>query len=308
MTNSEPDLLPEELECLLHDEEAVENKPNDAVLGIVHDACIVSEPATKSQTTDLPPEALATVEHFTHDFSDQLATAFTERLQTTVSCEVVKISQPTFGDFLSESHQPTCFEVIRSESLQSPFFWEWSPQLLFPLLDRLLGGGQLPPTIARRPLTEIEQRLMRNVSEQVLELFTATWSPAFDLATRLDYIETNPQTTAPIPTDTPMWTANVLVNLGSHEGPLRIAVSQDALSNVADRLVAVGKKSRTHATVSVVLAESELGRDELLDMKVGDIVATEVGASDPAAIYIDDELAHHGVPGAQGGKKAIRIA
>lgn len=300
MTKSEPELLPEEIECLLHDPK----EPIDSVAFAVDSDCISPEPAT----TDLPLKALATVEHFTHEFAELLAAALTERLQDDVACEVAGTSQPTFSEFLSDSHQPTCFEVIQSDGLQSPLFWEWSPQLLFPLLDRLLGGGQLSPTIARRPLTEIEQRLMRSVSEQLLELFSTTWAPALNLMTRFDRIETNPQTSMPIPTDTPMWTAEVTVELGSHQGSLRIAYSQASLANVTDLLVAADKKPGTHATVSVVLAESSLAPDELLNLQVGDIVTTEVSASDPAAIYIDGELAHHGSPGAQGGKKAVRIA
>ncbi len=53
------------------------------------------------------------------------------------------------------------FQFAAAEPLEGNLILDINPSILYPIIDRLLGGGRDPTPITRRPLTEIELRWSR---------------------------------------------------------------------------------------------------------------------------------------------------
>ncbi len=72
------------------------------------------------------------------------------------------ISLPTLK-FIFNLDNPTCFNVLRAKPLEGTIILDLSPTIAYPLIDRLLGGSEIP-IVARRPLAEVEHLIIRRVT------------------------------------------------------------------------------------------------------------------------------------------------
>ena len=65
--------------------------------------------------------------------------------------------------------------------------------------------------------------------------------------------------------------------------------------------------SRRRVEVGITLAETQIAADELADLRVGDIIATETAADSPAIVSIEGRARFRAKPGVYQGRKAVRI-
>jgi hypothetical protein len=89
-------------------------------------------------------------------------------LRTIVELKLTSVDQLTYSEFVFSLENPTCFNLINAAPLEGQLILDINLSLLFPIIDRLLGGGSDSGTVVRRPLTEIEQNLMRSVVDRAL--------------------------------------------------------------------------------------------------------------------------------------------
>ena len=59
--------------------------------------------------------------------------------------------------------------------------------------------------------------------------------------------------------------------------------------------------------MEVTLAETQIAGDELADLRVGDIIATETAADSPAIVSIEGAARFRAKPGVYQGRKAVCI-
>jgi len=101
-------------------------------------------------------------------FGRSFGAAMSGFLRTIVEVRVSNIEQLTYGDFIQRLPNPTCFNLISPEPLEGQICLELSPMIIFPIIDRLLGGSTAEVFIPQRPLTAIEMRLIHRVIDLAL--------------------------------------------------------------------------------------------------------------------------------------------
>src|SRR6185503_16791589 len=94
--------------------------------------------------------------HFIHDrFARNFSSSVSAYLRTVVEVTLENITQITYSEFLSSVSDPTCYTAITMKPLDGVAAFDLSPSLVFPMIDRLLGGlGK--PIANMRAMTEIE--------------------------------------------------------------------------------------------------------------------------------------------------------
>lgn len=296
MSNPE-ELTEEERAILLHGSVDEEPACDDAPRA---DECSGSELAIDRPVN----EAITSIYR---DFAMRLASQLTERLRCETQITDLTIEQPSYGEFIFSMQHPTCLHVVHEPSCQSSWLIELNPKVVFPMLDRLLGGGKLPATTVRRPLTEIETRLVSRIMEDILSDLVAAWRPTKIFKPILDRIEGNPKLVRESPPGEILVTANYEIAFDNYHGPLRIAMTlADVMAHRSAILDPQGPPA-DQVTMSISLAESIVPESDLQSLAVGDIIATDADPDQLATIYIDGEPKFLGVPGTSRGKKAIRI-
>src|ERR687891_392583 len=88
-------------------------------------------------------------------FGRNFGAALSALLRSIVEVKLTSVDQLTYGEFVFSLENPTCFNLLRAEPLEGNLILDINPSILFPIINRLLGGGRDTNTHTRRPLTEI---------------------------------------------------------------------------------------------------------------------------------------------------------
>ena len=138
--------------------------------------------------------------HFVHDrFVRNFSSSASAYMRTVVEISLENIAQISYAEFLNTVSDPPCYSAISMKPLDGMGAIEISPSLVFPMIDRLLGGAGRP--IANpRPMTEIEQSIMQNVLKLLVDNLKESWRPVYAIDFSLGATETHPhmlQVTSP---------------------------------------------------------------------------------------------------------------
>lgn len=247
-------------------------------------------------------------------------------LRTMVEVKLLSVDQLTYSEFVFSLDNPSCFNVIKPEPLDGHWILDIAPSLSYAVIDRMLGGDPHPGETIRRPLTEIETRLMsRVVNAFVLQLETA-WENIVELDLSIDSVESNPQLVQIVPPNEVVILVGFEVLLGKNRGMMNLCIPFNTVEKYNSQLsrngwVGYGKvvptdESRQTITrrvdaapvnVVVTIARSTIRTRELMDLSVGDIITTEKEINEPLELSIQEIPKFHARAGAFKGKKAIRI-
>jgi len=273
----------------------------------------------------LSPEHLRAIETIHVRFARQSTAALSTMLRANVSCKLIATEQVTYAEFTGSRKRPTCCCVLRATPFAGPLAADLELGIVFPLLDRLLGGGREPGTIERRPLTDIEQRLAARIMKVLLDELGRAWRDHGDVHFTVDTWQSDLQAAAiALPQD---GVARLTFELTIHgaRGTLAICLPASALRPVlaalggapqnstrvsvdAEQTAAVRQQlAGSPLELSVELASTRVRGDELFELSVGDILATETPATSPTIVRVAGVPKFHAYPGASGGNKAVRI-
>ena len=296
---------------------AASPKPADLPAGIA--------PHDFSRPRALSTEQMRSLETMHVRFARQATAALSTMLRANVACKLTATEQVTYAEFTGGRKRPTCLCVLRATPLAGPLAADLELGILFPLLDRLLGGGREPGPIERRPLTDIEQRLTARIMKVLLDELDRAWRDHGAVHFTVDAWQSDPQAAAiALPQD---GVARLTFELSIHgaRGTLALCLPASALRPVlaalggtpqsvtnppldpAQAALARQQLGGSPLEISVELASSKVRGDELFELSVGDILATETPATSPTVVRVAGVPKFHAYPGASGGNKAVRI-
>jgi len=194
------------------------------------------------------------------------------------------------------------------------------------VIDRLLGGGRETGAVARRPLTEIELRLVSKITSLFLEEMHRAWENVLVLDLEVVRVESNPQLVQIVPPNEVVVLISFELTLGELRGMINLCIPFNAIERVSSRLannswVTYGKSSSTPQTraaltqrldaseveMVVTLAETRITTADLIGLRVGDIITTDKDMNTPLEVAVQGTTKFHARPGAFKGCKAIRI-
>ncbi len=138
--------------------------------------------------------------HFVHDrFARNFSSSVSAYLRTVVEIQLENIAQISYAEFLGMVSDPTCYAAISLKPLDGVAAVELSPALVFPMIDRLLGGAGRPMATLR-PMTEIEQSIIQSVLKLMVDNLKESWRPVYAIEFATTTTETHPhmiQVTSP---------------------------------------------------------------------------------------------------------------
>ncbi len=85
-------------------------------------------------------------------------------LRTIIEVKLISVDQLTYSEFVYSLEIPTCFNLLKPMPLEGNWILDISPSLLYPIIDRMLGGEISAESTLKRPLSEIEMRLANRVT------------------------------------------------------------------------------------------------------------------------------------------------
>ena len=247
-------------------------------------------------------------------------------LRTLVEVDLVSVDQLTYSEFIFGLDNPSCFTVMSIEPLEGNWVLDIAPSLCYAIIDRLLGGDPVPGDAIRRPLTEIETRLIGRVVDVFLTGLRSTWETIADLDLKIEKFESNPQLVQIVPPNEVVILIGFELQFGKNRGMFNLCIPFNTIEVHNQKLsrnnyVGYNKHPPSPQTKSamtrnihdapldvvVTLARSKVSTRDLLDLSIGDIVTTDTPVATALEVAIQDVPKFIARPGAFKGKKAIRV-
>ncbi len=259
-------------------------------------------------------------------FSRNFGAALSALLRSMVDVKLTSVDQLTYSEFVFSLESPTCFNILRAEPLEGNLILDINPSILYPIIDRLLGGGKDGSSTHRRPLTEIETRLTSRITSLFLREMQHAWEAVLPLKLSIDRVESNPQLVQIVPPNEVIVLISFELTLGDVRGMMNLCIPFNSIERFGSKLtannwVAFGKSGATpqtqeqlskhlnHALIEMVvtLAETRISTADLLGLRVGDVITTEKDMRTPLEVAVQGQPKFRASPGAFKGHKAIRI-
>jgi flagellar motor switch protein FliM len=228
-----------------------------------------------------------------------------------------------YSEFVRNLVVPTNLNIVQMKPLRGNALFVFEPSLVFMTVDNLFGGdGRFHTRVEGRDFTPTEQRIIQRLLDVVFQDYGKAWSPVYALNLELVRSEMHTQF-ANIATPTEVIVVTTFtIELGATSGAFHICFPYATIEPIRDliyssvqgdhmepdrRWVRMLSKQVQAAEVELAatLAEFKLTIDEVLNMKVGDVIAAEIPPVVTAKV--------DGVPvfectyGASNGQYALRI-
>lgn len=254
-----------------------------------------------------------------------LSTSLSTYLRTVVRAEVASVDQLTYEEFTKSLQNPTTMNILTLKPLEGNIVFEFSPNLAFAIIDRLLGGSG--SSVERpRELTDIEQTVIKRVVQKTFPNIKEAWAVVADLTPNYEGIEMNPLFTQIVPPTDMVILITLEVRIADTRGLMNICFPFAVLEPLLDHLnaqfwFASSKKASTEASLAAlqkrlsmtrVQLTVELGRtsitvQELLGLSRGDVIQLDQAVKDPLVARVGQNEKFHIFPGLSGSKLAIQI-
>jgi flagellar motor switch protein FliM len=256
-------------------------------------------------------DPLARLRTIGESYGRNLATALSGMLRTLVEVKLAGIEECSDREFLLHCDDPTYLNVLQAESVEERFLLDINLSILFPIIDRLLGGGRAASPPLRRPLTEIENRLAGRITTVLLDELRHTCKGTLELRFAVEQTESDPQAVPTTTLNPNMFRVQFDLLLAGAHGVVNLGIPVSAMERIdsSGAASASGTTSLDGNYVPVVaeLTTTKIRTADLAGLEVGDIITTEQKVDEPIVIRIDGAPHFLARSGACNGRKAIRI-
>lgn len=259
-------------------------------------------------------------------FSRNFGASLSGFLRTIVEVKVATCEQMTYSEFISGLPNPTSFNLISADKLEGQMCLEISPLIIYPIIDRLLGGTSKDLFIPQRPMTLIETRLIGNVTSRGLLAMSEAWGNLKQLVFTITATESNPQLVQIVPPNEVVVVIGFELKMGNRAGTMNLCIPFNVIEPVMDALsaqswfsstrnskskdaqAAISKAlSRAPMQITGILAETTMSLRDLMFLSPGDVIVTEREATRPAVLCVEGERKFFAQIGQFKGQRALKV-
>jgi flagellar motor switch protein FliM len=271
-------------------------------------------------------DQMRAVELVHEDLAERLTTTLPTYLRTSLKPRMVHTEQGRFHDFINDVSPSTLFHLITMAPLPSQIVLTISPNICFMILEQLLGG-KIEQKIVERPLTDIDQSLLRGMVENMLNDIKASWSKVVSIEPTLEDSTTNQHwvqmflgnervmlITFELTIQNESGTMNVYIPfntlkpIGNDLNPhVWISGRKEQVIDLDARATILESVSKTYIPVSVNLGKAVLTLREIVELGLDDVIPLNTAIDQNLEILISDQRKFLGRIGRINNKLAVRI-
>ena len=271
-------------------------------------------------------DQMRSLESMHESFARTLGASLSGFLRTIVECRVATIEQLTYSEFIHALPNPTCFNLVQAPPLEGQVCLELSPLIVFPILDRLLGGSNSELFIPQRPLTSIELRLIKRIIDRVLDSLSEAWTDLAKVEFELVDTESNPQLVQIVAPNEVVVLIGFEIKMGARAGTMSLCIPFNVIEPVISKLGSqswyayarkVQREDQSEKISSSLkyaklmlrcyLAETSITIKELVDLRVGDIIQTGKSHLSDVMLCIEGKKRFPGTVGKFRGQRDLKI-
>ncbi|MBW7886934.1 MAG: flagellar motor switch protein FliM [Bacteroidetes bacterium] len=274
----------------------------------------------------LSKNQMRTLQAIHESFAESFSSYLISRLQTTVNITLASIDQLFYSEFVLSIGNPSSLFVFRIVENDALAVLEISPQLALSMVSRLLGGP-IGKEKKARLLTEIEQTIVRGITQRAVADLQKAWKTIAPLTFQIERYETEGEFIQIAPASEIVLLVSLEVTVGDQKFMMNVCFPtfalEDELTKINTQGAAAGiainnskkewsnilaqKVTQTEVSVSAVLGNASITMKEFLRLEIGDVVKTNISINGDVQLNIGGATRFYGKPGASNGHLAIRI-
>lgn len=236
-------------------------------------------------------------------FSRNYGASLSGFLRTIVEVKVASAAQMTYSEFISSLPNPTSFNLVNSDQLDGQLCLELSPLIIYPIIDRLLGGSNEDLFVPQRAMTLIETRLIQKILDRAMAALTEAWESVKKIEFTLGDMESNPHIVQIVPPNEVVVVIGFEIKMTSRVGTMSLCIPFNVIEPLIEDLSAQSwflagrhrgeaqwgrliaqRLSDAPVEISGLLAETTMTMADLRNLEVGDLIVTEKPATSPVVL------------------------
>jgi flagellar motor switch protein FliM len=270
-------------------------------------------------------DQVRTFENIHDNFAGHIGSTLSAMLRTMVDVDLVSVDQINYSEYIMSLVTPSCTYTFSAEPLEGLCMIDFNPSLAFSFVDRMFGGGEKMLEIERE-LTGIEKAILTKIVKRLYIDLEKAWHNIVPLKIEENSFENNPQFIQIIPAGETVIVISLQMKLFKTTGLLTICYPYVSLETVLPKLSAQNwidatkKKSLEESVelnrenlqnvsvpVTLTLAQTKLKMKDFLNLKMGNVIATDTKIDAPAELAVGDRMKYKCRPGLFGKRRAGQI-
>ncbi|MBC87273.1 MAG: flagellar motor switch protein FliM [Bdellovibrionaceae bacterium] len=231
-----------------------------------------------------------------------------------------------FGEFINTLPMPTCMSVLRFNSLRGSALFVIESKLAYALVDNFFGGADHPYTkIEGKDFTPIELQIVRKVVDLAIVDLDAAWSSVEKIDCSFVRTEVNPQFVGIVPPTDIVIASTFDVELENANGTITLVVPYSTIEPIKQKLstgfqvesdqtdkklwTSIIKEQlvETNVNLKVDLGTTEISVDDLMKLKVGDVIPLDQDATGEFDVQVEGVKKYKAYYGIHHGTVAVQV-
>ncbi len=259
-------------------------------------------------------------------FARELGILMPPFLRTVVRVDLTSIDQLTYDEFILSVARPTSMSIIDMTPLEGRSIIELNPAMVFPIVDRVLGGKGASLSTPRE-LTQIEDRIVYRIVLMVLDSWKRAWEHLVEFQMGVSNQESDPLIVQIVAGSEMVILVGYEIYIGEAVGSMNICVPLMVLNPVLDQISSqvhfqrhvteealrntraqiVQTVGRVSVTVEPILGETRLQLSDIARLQVGDVVPLDANHEDPVQVLVGGIPRFLAKPGRRGEQSSVQV-
>ncbi len=274
--------------------------------------------------TKFSKEQIRTLQSVHDNYARSMGNFLSAYLRVTSRIKVLSVTQATYEEFLLSLPCPTLMTIFRMSPDLGMAMMGVDPLQALSMVVLTLGG-RAETEDSSRELTEIEITVMKQISARFLHHLSYAWQGITSLEPWIESLDTNPQFNQVVVPSETVVLVTMSLDLGGQQGVINLCYPYVSIEDITPKLSAqvwfggtTGAATReavmslndfrpVEVEMEVCLGEKLIALEELMRLRVGQVLGLDRKETDDVEVRIDDRTAFRGQPGVSGKNMAIRF-
>ena len=231
-----------------------------------------------------------------------------------------------FGEFINTLPMPTCMSVLRFNALRGSALFVIESKLAYALVDNFFGGADRPYTkIEGKDFTPIELSIVRKVVDLAIEDLESAWASVEKIEASFVRTEINPQFVGIVPPTDIVIASTFDVELENANGTITLVIPYATIEPIKQKLqtgfqvesdqtdkkmwtaIIRSQLLETSVNMNVNLGQSEITLNDLMDLKVGDVIPLDQDTTGEFDVNVEQVPKFKAYYGIHHGSIAVQV-
>ena len=270
-------------------------------------------------------DQLRTLEIIHENFGRLMQTFLSGYLRAPVRINILTVDQFAYNEFSNAISNPAFLSIIDFEPLNGQILLDISTNIVYTIIDRLLGGDGTNKQDARG-FTEIELSLLKGMMQKVISEIREAWINVIELKPSLEKIEINPQFAQIVPPNETIALITLKIEIGQVEGMINVCIPYILLEPILGKLSTKFWFSSSHKEYSETerklikkrmldtrvpliaeLGSTRIPVKDIMNLQIGDVIGLNIKNNQLVGVKVGSNTKFLGEVGAFDKKMAVKI-